>query len=431
MSPKIEDYALVVNDDRQILLIDGVLPRHQSDTTHFWQSTIEINTALQTQFGIQACAIRCLHNSYDDGTITNYYLMTALNPPPPGATWSGGETVLRQLPDAVGEGLHWLGHDHPLRVPWYYPGWFTDTAARLRTALGDVTGPLAQLRSWQRSSVLRVPTSAGDMYAKGFPAFFAHEGPLTRWLGEQFPEHIPPALAKGFSDSDNLLLLKDYGGQPLSEVVDVTIWESALRHYAAMQVRLTQSEDKLMALGCPRRDLDWLRQSIETLLTDPTIRRTGVAPLSAEESQTLQMAIPQLEAMCDELASLNIPLTLEHGDLWSGQVIISDTGQVIITDWSDSAITHPFFSLPFFLAEIELKGVEERLIAAYLEPWRSHSSSSALGRALALTSVLSPLYSAVVYHQHILPNMEIQWEMENMMIYNLRLLLSALASDLK
>ena len=46
----------------------------------------------------------------------------------------------------------------------------------------------------------------------------------------------------------------------------------------------------------------------------------------------------------DELAESGLPLTLEHGDLWSSNVYVSDS-EVAFIDGTDASLSHPFFSL--------------------------------------------------------------------------------------
>ena len=49
-----------------------------------------------------------------------------------------------------------------------------------------------------------------------------------------------------------------------------------------------------------------------------------------------------------------------------------------------------------------------------------------LQEAFEEADLLSPLYTALRYYNDVLPNMHQRWEMENMLNYNLRLLLKAL-----
>jgi hypothetical protein len=137
---------------------------------------------------------------------------------------------------------------------------------------------------------------------------------------------------------------------------------------------------------------------------------------------------PRLHTACEALGGYNIPLSLEHGDLWTGQIIIRPEGGYIYTDWSDSAITCPLFSLPYFLAEVdnELPGIanaRDHLRDAYLREWTAFEPMVRLLEAYESVKLLSPLYTTLQYAYDLLPCMEQRWEMENMIGYNLRLLL--------
>jgi hypothetical protein len=69
----------------------------------------------------------------------------------------------------------------------------------------------------------------------------------------------------------------------------------------------------------------------------------------------------------------------------------------------------------------------KQITDAYLEVWQGVCNRETLDALMPHIALLSPLYSALRYHYDILPQMEIQWEMENMVNYNLTLLLKALA----
>ena len=65
----------------------------------------------------------------------------------------------------------------------------------------------------------------------------------------------------------------------------------------------------------------------------------------------------------------------------------------------------------------------ERLAEAYLTPWTTFEPMPRLLEAYAAVKLLSPLYTSLQYAFDIFPRMEMRWEMENMLAYNLRLLL--------
>ncbi|HYN90239.1 MAG TPA: hypothetical protein VER55_17010, partial [Ardenticatenaceae bacterium] len=56
-------------------------------------------------------------------------------------------------------------------------------------------------------------------------------------------------------------------------------------------------------------------------------------------------------------------------------------------------------------------------------PWSAHAPRHQLLQAFELSQRLAPLHHALFYHQLILPNMEIRWEMENMVPFFLKMLL--------
>ncbi|MBK9751442.1 MAG: phosphotransferase [Chloroflexi bacterium] len=122
--------------------------------------------------------------------------------------------------------------------------------------------------------------------------------------------------------------------------------------------------------------------------------------------------------------------TLTHGDFWAGQIVQTEDDRLLFTDWSDAACAHPFFDVAFFLAEIsadlpDVPGAKDRLVQAYLSEWGELGSTE----AYAAAEIIAPLYTALRYHHDILPRMEIAWEMENMLNYNLRLMLKACAEQ--
>jgi hypothetical protein len=219
-----------------------------------------------------------------------------------------------------------------------------------------------------------------------------------------------------------------YTGKSLREQPDLALWQEALAGYAKLQVDLASRTDELRALGVPERGLDWIADHIDGLLDDEAMLSCSLNPLTAEQIAQVRKLRLRLHAACETLRKFNIPYSLEHGDLWTGQIIVRPEGGYIYTDWSDSAITCPLFSLPYFLAEVdnELPGVTDArdyLRNAYLSAWTAFEPMPRLLEAYDSVKLLSPLYTTLQYAYDILPRMERRWEMENMIGYNLRLLL--------
>ena len=74
-------------------------------------------------------------------------------------------------------------------------------------------------------------------------------------------------------------------------------------------------------------------------------------------------------------------------------------GNIVFFDWTDAAVSHPFFDLHSL--QWEANAAERRdLRAAYMAVWEEDISPSLLHEAGAVADVLLPLYHAVSY-QHI------------------------------
>ena len=447
-----EYHALISHStEPRVLLLpagDGwALPRWESTERHFWQTVDHVNQALRDQLGVNVTTLRCVGiNDHVEAGRVRVEIVYVLEDhssdwaSPDSGRWIGSEDIddLRlAVPEHRSLLLNWFARAletsiPPNQPPWYRPGWFASATAWMNDQLErcglSATGPVEQLRSWERSALLRVNTNGGYVYFKAVPPMFAHEPPLTQMLAERDPAHFPRALVVDVERRS--MLMSDVGGPTLDQLPDVVRWQAALRHFARAQISLIDQVDMLLALGCPARPLDQLADHIDALLADtPAMLPDQPGGLSQDQIDALRARAGQFRAMCVDLARYNIPETLEHGDFAPGQIVVVDDSYVFI-DWSDSSIAHPFFSMNFFcdLTEIgdylpSAPGIYTRLRDAYLEPWSSYEPIDRLIQAYEIARPLSALHNAVIYHRHILPNMENQWEMRRMLPFYLKKLL--------
>ena len=218
--------------------------------------------------------------------------------------------------------------------------------------------------------------------------------------------------------------------------------ERCLRSYAQIQIDQSVSVDHWLGRGCPDHRLDRIAAGIDAVLADTEAMQPDASPVSltAEEISRLRSLAPTLQGLCEELAASRIPYSLEHGDLWTQQILTRE-GQFALIDWSDTTISHPFFSLCYFFGDREALGAELlrcgedgidagdlccRLTAAYLQPWTAFEPLSRLRSLLTLAHRLVGLHLALLYHRHILPGIEQRWEMHRMLPHFLRRVLRAL-----
>ena len=436
-------YALIFHTiEPRILMIPGTevwsLPSFQFDLRLRFGDDSLILPELQDTLGLErtnATVLRCAHIHYvDEGDhhqVDMIYIMESNNPawvPPAEMQWIGREALeslpltLPQQREVIATCLHEIETHSipPLRPPWERRGWFSTAAAWIQAQLAQsgytVVAPIEQVRIWGISCILRVPTTTGTVYFKASPVqiadesrrlpfLFANEAALTRGLAGLFPEHIPTPLA--IDPARGWMLLEDFG-QKLREHPVLAAWEEALQIFSRLQVASSKHVELLLATGCLDRRLDKLPGQIDLLMNDTQISSF----LDKAEVEQLQAYTPLFKAMCDQLASYNIPATLVHGDLHPGNIALGQ-GKPVFFDWTDGCVSHPFFDAITFWEEVDRLGdtpdARSRLRDIYLEQWTAYEPMERLLEAAVLAERLGMLHQAVSY-QHITANMEAPWD---------------------
>ena len=140
----------------------------------WWPEAHDVVAAVRERYGIDVTVLRLVDAPADrlSGGHVAYLAETDQRPTTPLTGWTGDPLA-----------------DEPLRQEWARPG---GPAALVRWAdeqLADHgirrTGPAEQMRSWNLSGIWRLPTTAGPVWLKAVPAFFAHEGAVIDWIGPQ------------------------------------------------------------------------------------------------------------------------------------------------------------------------------------------------------------------------------------------------------
>jgi aminoglycoside phosphotransferase (APT) family kinase protein len=133
--------------------------------------------------------------------------------------------------------------------------------------------------------------------------------------------------------------------------------------------------------------------------------------------------------MCYDLLISDIPMSLEHGNFRPDNVIESGSHWQYF-DWTESAVTHPFFDMFFFLLTVEAQlpdhpDARTRLRDAYLESWTAYQPLEALIQVFQTAMPVAALHHALIYHRFVLPRMEsrARWQIAPHLNHLLRLLL--------
>ena len=301
--------------------------------------------------------------------------------------------------------------DRELAVPWTQPGWFEEADAWIRAELESqgirVGGPIERPHSRPWSTVLRAPTTEGDIYFKAVSPTIPHEPALLRALARWRPDLAPRLLS--VEAARGWVLMRD-AGRMLRNTIrptrDMRPWLPVLPLYAGLQMEVAEHVPELLALGVPDRRLSVMPGLYERLLTDGDVLRVGRPQgLTPEQYRRLLDLSPRVIEICERLAEHGIPETLNHGDFHDGNVFIRD-GRFVFLDWGDGCVSHPFYSLRTVLVSAEINlGLEENSLElaplrdAYLEPWTRHEPRENLLGALDLASRLASISGALTWHR--------------------------------
>ena len=417
---------VVVHPGRDAVLVarpDGVvrLPEAERPGRVWTADPAEVLPGLRELLGADAVVLRCLEEDEDDAArvqrATLVAVPRALPALPGGMAWAGaGElaggdgdaaVAARVATELAAGGTGVAGR------PWAARGWFDRAEGWLREAMAaigrPVTGPVAQVRAWELSCVLRAPTAAGDVWFKTNATLplFVNEGVVLETLSEVFGDRVPVPLAV---DPERGWMVLDDLGPEVGWEAPLEVVEEVARSFARLQVEAAGQAERLLAAGCHDRRLGRLAAQAEAWL--PALAATGELPgvddatwLSSGELAALQAALPRLRACCQELAGFAVPPSLVHGDLHLGNVARGPGGGCRFFDWTDACVAHPFLDLATIrrgtsFAEADdrrERELRERLWAAYLPEWAAFEPPERLARAVRLAAPLGALHQAVGY----------------------------------
>lgn len=441
-------YAIISNGATSsasgVLMLAGeeglLLPCVEEPGPVRWFDVANLNHAVQELVGLRTTTLRCLEG---DGNIhqsdVRVYAMeahAAVGIPPSGARWvtrAGLEDAALTIPAHRALIASWFdevasaGASGNRNAPWTRLGWLARAQAFVSTELACrefmQTAAIVQLRTWQRSCVLRADTTDGRIFFKASPAMFAHEPNVTQLLAEKYAANFPEVLA--IDASERWTLMREVPGRTLLESGDLAQWANALRAFARIQVASVGFVDELHRCGCPEWPHQRLADQMMALLGDTQAMLVGTPHgLDKNEADDLQAFGPALKAIVDRLFDYGLPLALEHGDFRAEHVFFDGDDRFVFFDLSNTAVTHPFFSAVTLLdfEDIPFEGrrageARTYLRDAYLEAWTIYEPAERLVAAFELARVVAILYAALWRRNVILPYIEPRKHWEFMIPY--------------
>ena len=299
---------------------------------------------------------------------------------------SAGQRFLRRWLDELQSGVI-----PPLRPRWSTPGFHARAGAWMAERLAHAGTPLTSeptvLTTWCLSSVLRGETEAGPVFLKACARVFDREPEITAAMDKTFPGAVTSVVAT--HSQEGWLLMRGAGRSVLGEE-PATAWEDGLTALARLQ-RAWPAADP--PLDLEDRGPGSLASTIPELIESSYVRG-----FPADVLAQLESAAPRLIDTCRRLASLPPGPTFVHGDFhpWNVQ---RDGDGVVIIDWSDSAIGHPFTDLPTFLGRTKDPAVRRRLLDAYLDAWAGAAPRSELEEAAHLALAVGAIHQVESYRR--------------------------------
>jgi len=221
-------------------------------------------------------------------------------------------------------------------------------------------------RPW--ATVFRVPLAEGVVWFKRCAEVQAFEPRLTAELFARWPGCIPEVLA--YDEERSWLLLADAGKSLRDAGNPPQAWLAALPRYAELQRGEAAHTLDHLEHQVPDLRLKTLPARYQNLLKHDL-------PITSDEVDQLRKFASRFDELCTELAAAGIPETIQHDDLHMGNVYKKGE-RLLVLDWGDASISHPFASLVVTFRFLEeLNGLPPgdpwfaRLREAYLEPWGS------------------------------------------------------------
>lgn len=268
-----------------------------------------------------------------------------------------------------------------------------------------IQGSMEVIRAMPWSQVSRFSTSRGYVYFKQMAPQFAVEPLVLSFLAQRYFYCIPPLLA---SNAElRCFLMPDVGTrlrEKLKMNYQIEIATKVLTTYADIQLNTMKDIAGILSLGVKDWRLKRLPDIYLQLLAQEELLRTD--GLTQDELRTIQHLYSRFVENCEQLAQLGIPETVEHGDFQDNNILINDKKDIIINDWGDTNITHPFFSLGSWLDSARRHhGLQKNsaqykaLVNAYLEKWQQYALIDELHNAFLVAERLRPVLFSINFQR--------------------------------
>ena len=348
----------------------GALPSFRVDVP-WWQEAGPVVAAARAVHGIDVTILRLLRAEAERGTRGGPVSYLAQVDQPPAAVlapWPGDPTA-----------------DEPLRVCYASPGGPGDDLRWADSVLAERgtprTRPAEQVKTWNLSSLWRLPVDGSAAWLKVVPPFFAHEGRMLALLD---PRVVPPLI----DASGPRMLLEEIPGVDQHRAVgEPTL--AMVRLLVGLQVEWAGRTDELLALGLP----DWRSEALAAAVAEVVARTAN--ELEHDVVARLERLLEGFAERSAEVESCGIPVTLVHGDFHRGNVR-GTPERLVLLDWGDCGVGHPLLDQSAFLEYLPQEA-QPAVLREWSRLWRAAVPGCDPERAAQLLEPVAALRRAVVY----------------------------------
>jgi len=393
--------VLVAGEQGRFVLPAVQIPRH---TRHAEQITAAIASLLNLE---SYCLFTVPADSQPRATHHYAFACTTVGDasPPDGFGWVSAHLLSN---DALGDVQDLLASQSGFEVirrcqrdpqSGYFgrPAWLHEIMDWSGRQLGPLrlrlTGEYCQWNASSTTCLLRLATDASPVWFKAVGEVSAREFPITLYLAQQFPAHVPVTIAKR-DDCNGWLAEEAIGSHPDARSSDQT-WIRVADSLAELQVASIGHILQLAEAGC--RDVrsrslvesvQPFLEAMDELMEEQT--KISPAPVTRAELKFLENILFDAISSVDEL---DIPAALGHLDFNPGN-IIAGPDRIVFLDWAAASVGSPFLTLEYLLERLHTfrpsdHTLRTEVFTAYARRWRSHVGSDELAVALAATPLLA------------------------------------------
>lgn len=306
--------------------------------------------------------------------------------------------------------LNWISEIENKTVPhnralWEVRGWYNNTEKWIRDNLQKTILNIEQIKgAWSWSSILKINTIEETLYFKADYKKLPHEVDTIRELNKLYKYNFPSVVISDYSN--NWMVMKDFGDLYL-EKLDFNHYVKAVKKYAEIQIKSVGEIERFKKINCRYISLNLFTLYLEQLVDDK-ILLIGPYKLTNYDLEQFKKAIPCVIELCKKLDLGRIPYTINNEDFRDQNVVLYEN-DFIYFDWSNTTITHPFFSFTYFLNRINIKknhigkemfkgSVEKvllKLTEEYLKMWVNFDEYESILQIFKEINSLYNLYQAI------------------------------------